>query len=64
MAGTPGAEPYFAFYLLAMGSGRPRTAAELAQLMEAAGFEQVRTHATRFPMQTGLISGKTPVNFN
>ncbi len=31
MAGTPGAEPvgdaYFGFYLLAMGSGRPRTAA-------------------------------------
>ena len=34
MAGTPGAEPmgdaYFGFYLLAMGSGRPRTAERAA----------------------------------
>jgi demethylspheroidene O-methyltransferase len=68
MAGTRGAEAmgdaYFGFYLLAMGSGRPRTAGELAQLMVAAGFEQVRTLATRQPMQTGLISGKTPVNLD
>jgi demethylspheroidene O-methyltransferase len=68
MAGTRGAEAmgdaYFGFYLLAMGSGRPRTAGELAQLMAAAGFQQVRTHATRQPMQTGLMSGKTPVNLD
>jgi demethylspheroidene O-methyltransferase len=66
MAGTAGAQPmgdaYFGFYLLAMGSGRPRTAQDLAQLMEQAGFEQVRTLRTRLPLQTGLLSGKTPVN--
>jgi demethylspheroidene O-methyltransferase len=42
LAGTPGAEPvgaYFAFYLLAMGSGRPRTAAEMRGLLAAAGFD-------------------------
>lgn len=68
MAGTSGAQPmgeaYFGFYLLAMGSGRPRTAARLQQLMEAAGFEQVRSIPTRQPLQTGLISGKTRVNIN
>ena len=35
MSGTPGAEPiteaYFGFYLLAMGTGRPRTAEELGR---------------------------------
>ena len=42
MAGGAGAEPigdaYFGFYLLAMGSGRPRTPAELARLLARAGF--------------------------
>ena len=46
MAGTPGAEPagdaYFGFYLLAMGSGRPRRAEELAAMLRAAGFASVR----------------------
>jgi demethylspheroidene O-methyltransferase len=53
MAGTPGAEPvgaYFAFYLLAMGSGRPRRPDELALLLREAGFSRVRLLATRRPM--------------
>ena len=37
---------YFNFYLLAMGSGRPRTSAELADLLERAGFWRVRTRFT------------------
>ncbi|MEH3148740.1 MAG: methyltransferase [Methylobacterium frigidaeris] len=63
MAGTPGAEPvgdaYFGFYLLAMGSGRPRTAAELARLLAAAGFTQVREHPTRRPMLVRLLAART-----
>ena len=59
MAGTPGAEPigeaYFGFYLLAMGSGRPRTAPELARLLAKAGFQQSRQVRTRMPLLTGLI---------
>ena len=39
MSGTAGAEPigdaYFGFYLLAMGSGRPRTAEELRSMLGA-----------------------------
>ena len=41
--------PISGFYLLAMGSGRPRTAAELADLLRRAGFARLRTVATRRP---------------
>ncbi|MCS6932109.1 MAG: acetylserotonin O-methyltransferase [Acetobacteraceae bacterium] len=59
MAGTPGAEPvgdaYFGFYLRAMGSGRPRRAAELVAMLRAAGFAEARPVPTATPLQTGLI---------
>jgi demethylspheroidene O-methyltransferase len=59
MAATPGAEPmgaaYFGFYLLAMGSGRPRTAAEHEDLLRRAGFQQIRRVATARPLLAGLI---------
>ena len=59
MAGTHGAEAmgdaYFGFYLLAMGRGRPRSATELAAMLEAAGFNAVRQVATRLPLQTRLL---------
>lgn len=59
MAGTPGAEPvgdaYFGFYLLAMGSGKPRTAAELTALLNEAGFTRVREVRTASPMLVRLL---------
>ena len=59
MAGTPGAEPvgdaYFGFYLLAMGSGRPRTAQELGALLKAAGFSSVREARTSRPMLARVL---------
>ncbi len=59
MSDTPGAEPigeaYFGFYLLAMGSGRPRTCAELTAMLKRAGFSRVREVATRRPMMTRLL---------
>lgn len=59
MADTPGAEPvghaYFGFYLLAMGSGRPRSVAELSELLRQAGFGRIRAVRTRTPMITGLL---------
>jgi demethylspheroidene O-methyltransferase len=62
LAGTPGAEPmgeaYFGFYLLAMGSGRPRTPAELVVMLERAGFVRVRQRRTRRPLLTGLITAE------
>ncbi|MEJ1159123.1 methyltransferase [Prosthecomicrobium sp. N25] len=59
MADTPGAErmgeAYFGFYLLAMGSGRPRSAAELAALLGRAGFASVRPVRTARPMLAGVL---------
>ncbi len=59
MAETPGAErmgdAYFGFYLLAMGSGRPRSVAVLTAMLREAGFTAVRPVATHTPMLTGLL---------
>ncbi len=64
MAGTGGAQAmgdaYFGLYLLAMGSGRPRRADELAALLQAAGFEAVRRLPTRMPLQCGLLVARKP----
>jgi demethylspheroidene O-methyltransferase len=63
MSGTPGAEPvgdaYFGFYLLAMGSGRPRTASELREMLGEAGFNQVREVAARRPILTRVMVART-----
>ena len=60
MAGTAGAEPigaaYFGFYLLAMGSGRPRTAAELTAMLHAAGFARVERRRTRTPLIVEVLA--------
>ncbi|MBV9077164.1 MAG: methyltransferase domain-containing protein [Methylobacteriaceae bacterium] len=65
MAGLAGAEPveaYFAFYLLAMGQGRPRSPAELSGLMRRAGFERIRRARTANPLLVSLLVGKLPAN--
>ncbi len=59
MAGTAGAETvgaYFEFYLLAMGSGRPRTAAELTAMLQQAGFTTVSPLPTRRPMLVRVLA--------
>jgi len=62
MAGTPGAEPvgdaYFGFYLLAMGSGRPRAPQELAVLLRQAGFGRLRLLANRTPMLVRILTAR------
>jgi demethylspheroidene O-methyltransferase len=59
MSGVPGAEPigdaYFGLYLLAMGSGRPRGAADLAQMLAAAGFSGAGTRSVRQPLLTSVM---------
>ena len=59
MAGTPGAEPagdaYFGFYLLAMGSGRPRRPDEIRAMLTAAGFAKSRLIATAVPLSARII---------
>jgi demethylspheroidene O-methyltransferase len=60
MSETPGAEPagdaYFGFYLLAMGSGRPRSAQRLKEMVKTAGFSRVRLWPTRLPFVVRVLS--------
>lgn len=59
MAETAGAEPmgaaYFGLYLLAMGSGRPRSEAVLREFLDAAGFDRIRAATTARPMLTRVL---------
>jgi demethylspheroidene O-methyltransferase len=60
MVGTPGAETagdaYFGFYLLAMGSGKPRAPKRLQQMLAAAGFSNAHLVRTHQPLQARLIA--------
>ncbi len=62
MSGTPGAEPvgeaYFGFYLLAMGRGRPRTPAEIGELLRRAGYAEIRARRTRTPLLTSVLTAR------
>ena len=59
MAGTRGAEPagdaYFGLYLLAMGSGRPRSPAEIRAMLRLAGFKSSRVIPTALPLTCRVI---------
>lgn len=59
MAGTHGARPagdaYFGLYLLAMGSGRPRTAPEICAMLRDAGFSRSRERRTALPITARVI---------
>jgi demethylspheroidene O-methyltransferase len=52
-------DAYFAFYLLAMGRGRARTPAEIASMLEAAGFSNPGVIATNQPVITQLIRARS-----
>jgi len=59
MSGAPGAETitdaYFGLYLMAMGRGRPRSAARIRELLEKAGFNRVAPVGTRRTLMTQLV---------
>lgn len=59
MAETRRAEPagdaYFGLYLMAMGSGRPRSRAVLEAMLAEAGFSRVRERRTHTPLLTRLL---------
>ena len=60
-AGEPSvSDPYFHFYLLAMGSGRLRTAQALTALMQEAGFTRIQAIANPMPLHAGLLLGQKP----
>jgi demethylspheroidene O-methyltransferase len=54
----PMAEAYFGFYLLAMGRGRARRPAEIAQMVRAAGFSSAKMMPTRTPMMVRVMVAK------
>jgi demethylspheroidene O-methyltransferase len=62
MSGVSGAEPigdaYFAFYLLAMGSGRPRSFGRLRDMLGDAGFADVAMHRTAMPLLTSVVTAR------
>lgn len=64
MGGIRGAEAmadaYFGFYLLAMGSGRARRPQEIRQMLEQAGFHDIRPLRTRRPLLTSAIEARVP----
>jgi len=53
-------DAYFGMYLLAMGRGRPRSAAALSEALHAAGFVAIRQLPTRMPLQVGLLVATRP----
>ena len=59
MARIPGAEPmgeaFFGLYLWAMGSGRPRSPAEIIAMLRKAGFARARSVATAQPVNASVI---------
>jgi len=62
ISGVLGTEPigdaYFAFYLLAMGSGRPRTFARLREMLGEAGFVDVVLRPAGMPLLTSVITAR------
>jgi demethylspheroidene O-methyltransferase len=62
MSGPSGADPvsaYFNLYLLAMGSGRPRSFAALQKLLKQSGFGEVRQRETCIPMIANVIVARS-----
>ena len=49
---------YFAFYCMAMRTGRARSAAEIAGLLKAAGFVDVAAPATHRPFVTSVVTAR------
>jgi demethylspheroidene O-methyltransferase len=48
-------DAYFGFYLLAMGSGRPRTAEEIKAMLKQAGFKKVRDVPAPRPLLVSMV---------
>lgn len=51
-------DPYFHFYLLAMGAGRLRSSAEIGQLLSASGFTGIETVPTAMPIHAQIVTAQ------
>lgn len=56
--GQSPSDPYFHFYLMAMGSGQLRTPQALAALMEAAGFTHIELAPNAMPLHAQILVGR------
>lgn len=50
-------DAYFALYCMAMRTGRARSQAQIAALLEQAGFAQIKTPKARRPFITSVVTG-------
>lgn len=55
---APISDAYFAFYLMAMGSGRPRTFDSLKEMLHRAGFADVKLLPAGIPLLTSVITAR------
>ncbi|TCP59964.1 demethylspheroidene O-methyltransferase [Rhodovulum bhavnagarense] len=53
-------DAYFAFYCMAMQTGKVRSQARIAQMMREAGFEGVEMPTTRRPYVTSVVTARKP----
>ncbi|MGR3433359.1 MAG: methyltransferase [Shimia sp.] len=60
MAGHRHGDTYFALYTLAMRTGRTRTSDEIATLLRAAGFGDVRIPRAPRPFVTSVVQARKP----
>lgn len=51
-------DAYFGLYCMAMGTGRARSAAEIAQHLETAGFADIRPRKTARPFITSVVEAR------
>ena len=56
----PAGDVYFAFYTLAMQTGRARSAAEISELCRAAGFEDIRSPRPARTYVTRVLTARKP----
>ena len=56
----PSGDVYFAFYTLAMRTGRARSAARIADLCRAAGFVSLRAPRSARPYVTSIVEAQKP----
>lgn len=56
----PVTDVYFAFYTMAMGTGRVRSQATIAALCRAAGFSHIRKPRPKRPFVTAVVTARKP----
>ncbi|TCO73579.1 methyltransferase [Rhodovulum euryhalinum] len=53
-------DAYFAFYCMAMQTGKARSQARIAEMMKEAGFQGIETPRSRRPFVTSVVTGCKP----